>query len=96
MLRRSESKAASLPSWEGWAHLGEAPTVSQLLIIRETRTNREVAATYRRQLRTAYPADATDALEALTTATAAWPGAALLWARGRGTSAAPWRIAGGR
>jgi transcriptional regulator with XRE-family HTH domain len=96
LLRWSESKAASLPSWEGWSQLGDAPAISRLLVVRETRTNREVAATYRRQLRTAYPADATDALEALTTATAAWPGPALLWARGRGTAAAPWRIVVGR
>jgi len=96
LLRWSESKAASLPSWDGWARLGDAPSISQLLVVRETRTNREVAATYRRQLRAAYPADASDTLEALTTAIVAWPGPALLWAKGRGTTAAPWRIAGGR
>jgi transcriptional regulator with XRE-family HTH domain len=96
LIRWSAEKAASLPSWEGWTRLGDAPTVSQLLIVRETRTNREVAATYRRQLRAAYPADAMDALDALTTATASWPGAAVVWASGRGTAAAPWRIVVGR
>ena len=47
----------------------------------------------RRQLVATYPADPRDALEALTTATVAWPGAAVLWAAGRGTAAEPWRIA---
>jgi len=92
LLRWSETKAASLPSWDGWTHLGDAPTVSRLLVVRDTRTNRNVAASFRRQLRAAYPADPLDALEALTTSAAAWPGPALLWASGRGIPARPWRI----
>jgi len=70
-----------------------APTVSRLLIVRQTRTTRRIADQLRRQLVAAYPADPRDALEALTTATVAWPGAAVLWAAGRGTAADPWRIA---
>ena len=93
LVRWSEEKAASLPSWDGWTQLGEPPTISRLLIVRRTRTTRRIADQLRRQLLAAYPADPRDALEALTTATVAWPGAAVLWAVGRGTAADPWRIA---
>jgi hypothetical protein len=68
-----------LPSWEGWASLGDETTISRLLIIRETRTNRSVAAEFRRLLRTSYPSNAADALDALMD-DEAWPGPALLWA----------------
>ncbi|TAK01971.1 MAG: XRE family transcriptional regulator [Chloroflexota bacterium] len=96
LVRWSEEKAASLPSWDGWAQLGEPPTISRLIVVRQTRTTRRIAGEFRRQLRAAYPADPRDAFEALTTATVAWPGAAILWATGRGTAAEPWRIAAPR
>jgi transcriptional regulator with XRE-family HTH domain len=91
LIRWSAEKAASLPSWEGWGHLGQAPDVSQLLIVRWTRATRAVATTFRRQLADSYPGHAGDALEALT-GTASWPGRAIVWARGRGTAAEPWRL----
>jgi DNA-binding XRE family transcriptional regulator len=82
LLRWSAEKATSLPSsdpWPTWSRDG-APSVSRLLVVRRTRSNREVALTARRLLRDAYPADPRDALESLE-GTAAWPGPALLWAR---------------
>ena len=79
LIRWSAEKAASLPSWEGWARLGDAPTVSQLLIVRDTRTTRMVAREFRRTLDAAFPANPENALSALT-AVGPWPGAALLWA----------------
>lgn len=79
LVRWSEAKAAALPSWDGWTHLGIAPAVSRLLVIRETRSTRAVASEFRHVLRTAYPADAEDALAALTGG-GPWPGAAILWA----------------
>lgn len=92
LIRWSDEKAVSLPSWEGWGRLASgSPTISKLLVIRETRTTRAVARENRRQLAVAYPADPRDALESIC-ATAAWPGAAVLWARGRGTAAAPWQL----
>ena len=33
---------ASLPSWEGWPHLGEEPAISRLLVVRRTRATRAV------------------------------------------------------
>ena len=65
LVRWSEAKAAALPSWEGWPHLGEHVAVSRLLVVRDTRTNRDIAATFRRLLRTAYPSEPEDALAAL-------------------------------
>jgi transcriptional regulator with XRE-family HTH domain len=65
-IRWSAEKAASLPSWEGWTRLGDAPTVSQLLIVRDTRTTRMVAREFRRTLDAAFPANPEDALGALT------------------------------
>ena len=82
LLRWSQEKAAALPSsdgWPVWTRSGE-PRTSRLLVVRHTRANRTAAVEARRQLREAYPADPRDALESLV-GTAAWPGAALLWAR---------------
>jgi len=78
LIRWSTAKAESLPSWEGWTHLGEV-TVSRLLVIRDTRATRQAFDEFRRLLRTAFPGDGREALESLT-GVAGWPGAALLWA----------------
>jgi len=82
LLRWSGEKAAALPSsaiWSEWTRAGK-PEVSQLLVVRWSRANREVARDARRTLKAAYLADPRDALDALT-GTAPWPGAAALWAR---------------
>jgi transcriptional regulator with XRE-family HTH domain len=91
LLRWAANKAASIPSWEGFAHLGTAPEISRLLVIRETRATRSVVSEFRRQIRAAHPGDGSDALASLSTPSA-WPGPSVLWARGRGTTAEPWRI----
>ncbi|OGO56609.1 MAG: hypothetical protein A2Z32_02595 [Chloroflexi bacterium RBG_16_69_14] len=78
LVRWSVAKAAALPSWEGWAHLGDTPEVSRLLVVRRTRATRAVAAEFARQLRLAYPAHPDDALAALT-GPASWPGPAMVW-----------------
>ena len=79
LLRWFPEKVASLPSWEGWAHLGSVTTTSQLLIVRSTKATRQVGREFERQLAAAYPAHPADAIAALT-GTAPWPGAALVWA----------------
>jgi DNA-binding XRE family transcriptional regulator len=82
VIRWSAEKVQSLPSadrWDSWMADGQ-PVVSQLLVVRWTRANREAVAAARRQLREAYPADPVDAIEALT-GTSRWPGPALIWAR---------------
>ena len=83
LLRWSTEKAEALASssmWPSWTASGREPRVSRLLVLRWTRANRHAAAAARRLLREAYPADPRDALEALA-APAAWPGAAMVWAR---------------
>lgn len=79
LIRWSAEKTASIASWDGWAQLGEAPAVSSLLIVRDTRATRAIAREFRRTIQAAYPAHPDDALEALT-GVAAWPGPTLLWA----------------
>jgi len=78
LIRWQGAKADSLPSWDGWAHLGDEPAISRLLLVRRTRATRAVAAEFERQLRVAYPAHPDDALAALT-GTVPWPGPALIW-----------------
>lgn len=83
-IRWSKEKAEALPSWSGWPALlgdgGEAPRISQLLIVRRTRTNERTAREFQRQLALAYPAHPADALAAIR-GERAWPGSALVWAR---------------
>lgn len=79
LFRWSEAKATSLPSWDGWGQLLAEPSISRLLVIRETRLSRTIAEEHRRLFRTAYPAAGRDALAALT-GIETWPGPAVLWA----------------
>ena len=78
LVRWHAAKADALPSWDGFTHLGDAPEISRLLIVRRTRATRAIANEFQRQLRVAYPAHPDDALAALT-GTAPWPGHALVW-----------------
>jgi transcriptional regulator with XRE-family HTH domain len=57
------------------------PAVSRLLVLRSTITTREIANRYEATLAAAYPARAEDAIRALTTASAPWPGPAIVWMR---------------
>lgn len=87
-LRWSNEKAraivpsGAIPQVNGAA----TPDVSQLLVIRSTRANREIASTYVTTIRTAFPAQADLAHEALTTSGGTWPGATLLWATVEGAT----------
>jgi len=92
LIRWSAAKADSLPSWDGWTHLGEPPEISRLLVVRRTRATRQIAAEFAAQLRVAYPAHPDDALASLR-GTAPWPGAAMVWAVIETGSA---RLVGGR
>jgi transcriptional regulator with XRE-family HTH domain len=57
------------------------PPVSRLLVLRSTTTTRDVARQYEGILNAAYPARTSEVVEALTTATAPWPGAGIVWMR---------------
>jgi transcriptional regulator with XRE-family HTH domain len=92
LVRWSKAKADAAPSWDGWTHLGGDLRLSQLLLVRETRANRSIAAAAAPLLRAAYPANPHAALESLTRGLP-WPGSAMLWAvRNRGRSGS-YRIA---
>lgn len=90
-IRWAEAKAAALPSWDGWARLDPEPSISRLLIVRETRATRDVAEEHRRLLRAVYPADPRDALDSLK-GSGAWPGPAILWAAPMGSHRGEYRL----
>jgi transcriptional regulator with XRE-family HTH domain len=78
VVRWSGEKRASLPSWDGYSQLGPMSTTSSLLIVRATRTTREIGREFARQLEAAYPAHPEDAIASLSGARP-WPGSALVW-----------------
>lgn len=82
-LRWGHEKAESLPSADAWSMLSEGratATISQLLVLRNTRANRDVARSLAETLRAAYPAKAADTIRALRDVATPWPGGALVWA----------------
>ena len=82
VLRRAAEKA------EGVRALGRfGPEVSRLLVIRSTARTREIARQHRATLSAAYPGSTITALVALAGRDADWPGPAILWSDGSGTSA---------
>jgi transcriptional regulator with XRE-family HTH domain len=88
-VRWHRQKEESLPSADLWRLLAgdQEMSTSRLLILRSTRTTRELANTFEATLRAAYPARASDIVRALTTADAPWPGAGIVWMRVEGPHA---------
>ena len=95
MVRWSEEKARSLPSWDGWLPLGNEPAISRLLVVRATRATRAVAHEFGRVLRTAFAAHPLDAMASLQMGDA-WPGPAVLWAEELRGASRGYRIVAGR
>ena len=62
------------------------PTVSRLLLLRATPTNRRIVEEFGATIAAAYPGDPAAAYASLT-GTGRWPGSALLWVRVRGADA---------
>jgi transcriptional regulator with XRE-family HTH domain len=75
VLRRVAEKTEALR-----AQADTASTVSTLLLVRSTLATRAVVNAYAATIAGAFPARSADAIEALSGA-AAWPGAAIVWAR---------------
>lgn len=76
ILRRQVEKALAV------MELGVVgPTVSTMLVLRSTRRNRDIVRLYESTLIAAFPGRAQDAVAALTSAEAPWPGPAIVWAR---------------
>lgn len=84
LIRWANQKALALPSVSFWDRMTETPTIDRLLVVRSTRSSREIAARFGDTLGVAYPGSSVDAYRALTTLEAAWPGPSLLWADVRG------------
>ena len=82
-IRWAHEKAASLPSADAWTFLTQGSgdsEVSRLLVLRSTRTARDLARDCALTLAAAYPARTEDAVAALVKPDRPWPGAALVWA----------------
>lgn len=84
LLRWANEKALALPSAPFWDRMPETPRVDRLLVVRSTRTNREIAMRFGNTIAAAYPGRSADAYLALTTAESAWRNPTLLWADVRG------------
>jgi hypothetical protein len=104
-LRWAQDKADSLPSSSAWPLIaavdGPRPSISRLLILRSTRTTRDIARAFEATLSSQYPAAALAVFAALTTDDVPWPGSGILWAdvqqgRARILSRAPRGIELGR
>ncbi len=72
-------KAESLPSATMWSTVDPSSQVVRLLVLRSTRSTREVVTGAEATFSAAYGAPARDAFGALT-GSVPWPGAAVLWA----------------
>lgn len=86
-IRWAGDKAGSLPSADIWQRIDGPRTIDRLLVIRSTESTREIARRFESTLATAFPARAADVHLALTTVTAPWPGAGILWADVQGDTA---------
>jgi transcriptional regulator with XRE-family HTH domain len=84
LIRWANQKALALPSAPFWDRMEETPRIDRLLVVRSTRTNREIAARFADTLVVAYPGNSIDTYRALTTSDAAWRAPTLLWADLRG------------
>lgn len=83
-IRWSGEKAASIGS-SNLVGAGPEWTVSRLLILRSTATNRALARTFEATLRAAYPASTREAVKSLV-AGDPWPGDSIIWVRIEGDS----------
>ncbi|HEY4190281.1 MAG TPA: helix-turn-helix transcriptional regulator [Candidatus Limnocylindrales bacterium] len=102
-IRWHREKEESLPSADLWrlAAVRGQPATSRLLVLRSTRTMRDLALAFEQTLRAAYPAPSGDAVAALTSSRSPWPGPAIVWmavegGRGRLLDGAPRGVRLGR
>ena len=60
LIRWANEKALALPSAPFWDRIGETPSIERLLVIRSTRSNREIATRFAETLGVAYPCRTSD------------------------------------
>ena len=80
-IRWSNEKADGLADKLAAEGRHRPSATSRLLVVRSTLATRETARAYEATLSVAYPAKTRDVLAALTTPTANWPGAGIVWMR---------------
>jgi transcriptional regulator with XRE-family HTH domain len=80
LIRWANEKASSLPSAPFWDRIEATPRIDRLLIVRSTRSSREIVARFEETLRVAYPGRCADAHAALTGTASPWPASTILWA----------------
>ncbi|HEY6058399.1 MAG TPA: helix-turn-helix transcriptional regulator, partial [Candidatus Limnocylindrales bacterium] len=86
-IRWAHEKASALvPSGSLPILPGMAPHVSSLLLLRSTRSTRELARRFGNLLDAAYPGRSDDAFAALTHAGSPWPGSSIVWVAVNGSS----------
>jgi hypothetical protein len=86
-LRWGHEKAQGLATLHGDAEGPGSHRVSELLVLRSTIRTRELARQFEATLRTAFPTRSANAIAALTTPEAPWPGPAVVWIHLHGTRA---------
>jgi hypothetical protein len=82
-FRWAQDKAASLPSAGLWANAPAGSEVSRLLVLRSTRSTRDLAQRFPETFEALYPARARDVFDAICGGRR-WPGPGILWARVEG------------
>jgi transcriptional regulator with XRE-family HTH domain len=82
-FRWAQDKAASLTSAALWASAPIGSEVSRLLVLRSTRTTRDLAQRFPDTFQALYPARARDVFDSVC-AGRPWPGPGILWARVEG------------
>lgn len=78
-IRWASEKAGAVASSD-LVGRGPLPEISRLLVLRSTERTRALARTFESTLRTAYPGNTRDAIDALRSG-AIWPGPAIAWIR---------------
>jgi transcriptional regulator with XRE-family HTH domain len=89
-VRWAREKAEALPSAEGWSMLAAGAAtvrVERLLVLRNTRANRDLATTFAETFRAAYPGSTREALAALADDHATLANSAVIWCNVDGTGA---------
>jgi len=86
-LRWGHEKAEGLATLHADGARPGSPRVSELLVLRSTIRTRELARQFEATLQATFPARSADAVAALTTSDAPWPGSSIVWMHLHGSPA---------
>ncbi len=82
-FRWAQDKASSLPSAALWSTVAPGAAVSRLLVLRSTKTTRDLAQRFPQTFEALYPASTRDVFAAVC-GDGPWPGPGVLWVRVEG------------